>query len=206
MNKALILAVALASSAMAATVTLTMDEVPYQPINGLAVVKGGVTFTFSNTAGNYYYNASNGGTLTYVQDPSLEGETSSAAGGGIGVTFSVPVYSVQFGIAESTMSPISPIATVSLYSSISTPFATIPFNSSLTDPWAEALFSYSGSTPITKILITPNTNVGAAAIDNLQINTAPISATPVPPSVLLVGLGVLALMFYVARRGFAFGS
>lgn len=199
MKKCLIFALAFASCAMAGTVTLTMDEVATQPINGLAVTKGGVTFTFSNPGGNYNYHSSDGGTLTYVQDPSIEGTT-----GNIGVSFSVPVTSLQFGFVADRGTALSPLATVSLYNNSATPFATTPFGSTLTDPFAEALFAYSGPTPVTNILITPNTGGAFAfAFDNLQVTTG-FSPTPAPPSGVLVGLGILALLLYFGARKVAF--
>jgi hypothetical protein len=47
---------------------LTMDEVPFQPINGLTV-KG---VTFADTAGADY-NAGDGGQQFFTQDPVIEG-------------------------------------------------------------------------------------------------------------------------------------
>lgn len=63
--KRLLVVLACASTAVAATVTLTMTEVPAQAINGLVVTKGGVTFTFSDAGGGLSYNAPSGGLLTY---------------------------------------------------------------------------------------------------------------------------------------------
>jgi hypothetical protein len=45
--KTIALALALVSNALAGIVTLTMDEVPTQSIDGLTVSKGGEDFTFS---------------------------------------------------------------------------------------------------------------------------------------------------------------
>jgi hypothetical protein len=53
-------------SAKADTVTLTMDELPNQPINGLTVTKGGESFTFSDPIGSLFYNSTGPGTLTFV--------------------------------------------------------------------------------------------------------------------------------------------
>jgi hypothetical protein len=53
--KRLLVVLACDSTAVAATVTLTMTEVPAQAINGLVVTKGGVTFTFSDAGGGLSY-------------------------------------------------------------------------------------------------------------------------------------------------------
>ena len=87
-----------ASSAIAGTVTLTMDEVGYQLIDGLTVTKGGESFTFSNPSQTLYYNSTGPGNITYVQGPSIQGYLSSFS-----VAFSNPVYGIQFGLSESSL-------------------------------------------------------------------------------------------------------
>ncbi|HUI53899.1 MAG TPA: hypothetical protein VLY04_02940 [Bryobacteraceae bacterium] len=193
--KTALLLFAAATCAMAQTVTLTMDEVPAQPINGLTVTKGGLGFTFSEPSGTLLYNTSNGGTITYVQDPTIEG-----ANVPFSVTFSAPVYSVQFGLAVNVQHLVSPIATVSLYSGSASPFATLTLNSTLADPFSEGQFFYTG-VAITKILVTPSTNVGFTAIgfDNLSVNLSPVTVPAASPLTLaitaaaLVGLAVFSL-------------
>src|SRR2546422_83360 len=74
--------------------TLTMDELPFQPVNGLTFK--GVTFHFSisgNPSTDANYHASNGGIGTYVQDPSLEGNSL----GVLTLDFATPVSGLQFG-------------------------------------------------------------------------------------------------------------
>jgi hypothetical protein len=146
-------------------------------------------------AGNCLYDAGNEGTLTYVQDPSV----SCDSGGSVGIAFPLPVSSVQFGMAESTGSSVSPLATVQLYNNSGTPFASPTFNSSIVDPFAEGLFSYSST--ITNITITPS-NGNLWAIDNLTVTFNPISQTPVPPSVLLtlIGFACLSVFFAASRK------
>ena len=86
----------------AASVTLTMDEVPTQAINGLAVTKGNETFTFSNPGDGLLYDYGGPGQITFVQDPSIElGSYNSFS-----VAFSIPVTFIQFGLAESTLTPL----------------------------------------------------------------------------------------------------
>jgi hypothetical protein len=169
--KTIALALALVSNALAGIVTLTMDEVPTQSIDGLTVSKGGEDFTFSNPSGTLFYDSSGPGIVTYVQDPSIQGSTAP-----FGVAFSVPVFSIQFGLAEDVETSVSPLATVSLFDSSLIPFATISFDSSLVDPFAEVQFNYSGG-PITNILITPNSGPAALAFDNLTVDTVPEPST-----------------------------
>ena len=71
--KLALIALLAASGAMADTVTLEMDEVPNQPIDGLAVTKGGESFTFSDPGGNYQYNFVVPGTQDYLTNPGLAG-------------------------------------------------------------------------------------------------------------------------------------
>ena len=189
--KLFILAVALVSSAMAATVTLTMDEVANQPINGLTVSKGGESFTFSNPSGTLLYNSGGPGSLTFVQDPSIQGTTAP-----FGIAFALPVYSIRFGLAELTPAPVTGMATVNLFFNSVVPFATMSFNSSLVDPFAEGQFTFSGG-PVSNILITPNAGPPNLAFDNLTVNTA----APEPSTfAMLVGAAALAAARILRRR------
>jgi hypothetical protein len=198
--KRLLLVLACASTAMAATVTLTMDEVATHTLNGLAVTKGGITFTFSDTGGGLSYNAASGGILTYVQDPSIAGTPEP-----FGVVFSVPVNFVQFGMVASQTSPAAPIATVNFYNG-STLVTTMTLNSSLTDPYAEGQLTYS-STPVTSMTVTP-ASFETIGFDNLTVTTAP-PPTPVPSvpatsplTLALMTVGIVGFGGYALRRRF----
>jgi hypothetical protein len=161
----LVLTLALASSSFAGVI-LTMDEVPFQAINGLSVTKGGITFNFTDTSGADY-DASGPGNVTYIQDPSIEGSSLDEV---IGITFSQAFPVVEFGLAVNVMAPVSPLATVSLFDG-ATLVLTTTFDSSLVDPFAESLFVYSGA-PVDNITITPNGDVASAfALDNLLVTT-----------------------------------
>ena len=205
--KILLLALACASVAVGATVTLTMDEVgpPPQAIDGLHVTKGGITFAFSDTGGGLNYNSPGlGVVLTYVQDPSIAANDSEQ----FGVTFSVPVYTFQFGFAGSPTS-ITPMATVKLYNG-ATLIATTPLNYSVTHsspiPVEEGQFTYSSATPVTSITVIPSVAFGAISFDNLTVTTTP----PPPPTVpatssltlALMTLGIVGLGGYALRRPF----
>src|SRR5712692_2441328 len=87
-------------SAAWAQVTLVFDELPFQPVNGVSIL--GVTFGFTidgvpSTDANY--NSGGPGQITYVQDPSLEGNAS----GILILDFDVPTPLVQFGVALSAL-------------------------------------------------------------------------------------------------------
>ena len=188
--KIISLALAVLSSAMAATVTLTMDEVAIQPINGLTVSKGGESFTFSNPLGTLSYNSSGPGALTFVQDPSIQGTPTP-----FGIAFAVPVYSIRFGLAENIFAPVMGIAKVDLFFNNVLPFATLTINSSLVDPVAEGQFNFS-SGPISNILITPNVGPPALAFDNLTVNTTPEPST----FAMCAGAAALAAVRIFRRR------
>jgi hypothetical protein len=177
--KIVALALLLAASSTAATVTLTMNEVPNQLIDGLVVSKGGLNFTFANAARTLFYNSSGPGTTTFVQDPSIQGGTTQFS-----VGFSAPVSSLQFGMAELT-STLGQLATVDLFNASAVPFATVILNATLVDPFAEGLFSFSGGT-VTNIRITPNAVPPALAFDNLTV----VTAVPEPSNVLVIAAGV----------------
>jgi hypothetical protein len=182
-----ILALALASTSFGGVI-LTMDEVGFQPINGLAVVKGGVTFNFTDSSGADY-DSDGPGQETFVQDPSIEGLT---AGETVGITFSQAFPIVQFGLALSSMSPVSSMATVSLYNG-STLVLTATFDSSLTDLFAEGLFSYSGA-PVTGVTITPASSAatGGFALDNFEVTTPePSTFSMLAGAGLALGAGIL---------------
>jgi hypothetical protein len=190
--KRLVLALTCVSSAWAGTVTLTMDEVSYQLINGLDVTKGGITFGFTDTSGAHY-DAPNGGLLTYVQDPSIEGQTADEL---ITVTFSVPIYSLSFGMADSIQGTTGfVLASVNFYNGANL-VGNETFDATLADPWAEGKLVYPGTFgPVTSIQITPNSGEATSfGFDNLYVNTAP---TP-EPSTLFSSFGGATVLICLA--------
>jgi hypothetical protein len=75
-------------------VAIGMTELPTQPCNGLSVQ--GVTFQY---VGPYcLYNTYNGGTLTYLGDPTIRGEVA----GTLTMTLSAPTTYLQFGVSLSS--------------------------------------------------------------------------------------------------------
>jgi len=91
---------------------LVFDELPFQPVNGVSIL--GVTFGFTidgvpSTDANY--NSGGPGQITYVQDPSLEGNAS----GILILDFDVPTPLVQFGVALSALGSFDPGCSVELF-------------------------------------------------------------------------------------------
>ena len=102
---ALLLVPAGAANAAPPTTSLTFDELSFQPVNGLHF--RGVTFAF-DVAGvpstDATYGAFGPGSITYVQDPSLEGNSA----GRLTLRFDQPTTVLQFGLALSTVGSLSP--------------------------------------------------------------------------------------------------
>ena len=195
--KALILTAVLASVAMGASVTLTMNEVSNQAVNGLAVTKGGITFSFTASDASIHYNVVTGAPAeTYVQDPVISGNN-----GTVSIAFSVPVSSIQFGMLVPSSSPVPTMATVTLYNNSAVPVTTVSFGSSLTDPFAEGQFTYNGSLgPITNITIAPSgSNFATMLLDNLTVVPSPVVPPPATsvPAVSPLALAVAAILLVV---------
>jgi hypothetical protein len=184
--RAILLLLLCATTAMATTVTLNMNEVPNQPIHLLTVTKSGVSFTFTEATGSLFFNSFGPGSLTFVQDPSIQGPLRNFS-----VAFSEPVNFIQFGLAESSLTPLLG-ASVTLSNG-----NTLPFNLALTDPFAEGQFTYSG-VPVTGFSLTPAPGGVFMAFDNLTVNTLTV---PEPASFALIVAGMLpAIVFAWSRR------
>jgi len=81
-------------------------------VDGLSF--SGVMFAFTVngiSSGDAHYNAIGPGVLTYVQDPSLEGDSS----GVLTLTFDVPTPVIQFGVALSTVGTLTSGFSVELF-------------------------------------------------------------------------------------------
>ena len=174
------LAVLVCSGASAGTITLKMNEVGTQLIDGLTVSKGGEDFTFSDPSGTLSYKFVGPGSLTYVQDPSIVG-----ANVPFSVTFSVPVTGISFGLAEDTGDALSGASVTLSDASVHL------FDLSLTDPFAEGQFVWSGSA-VTGFSLTPVQGPDALAFDNLRV-TVPTLPVPEPSSIGLLGAGLAGL-------------
>jgi hypothetical protein len=186
----LILSLALASSSFAGVI-LTMDEVPFQPINGLSVTKGGVTFNFTDTTGADY-DAASAGQEVYTQDPVIEGQSGSEV---ITISWSQLFTMVQFGLVLNTQGPISSMATVSLFDG-ATLVSTSTFSGSQlgSDSFSEGLFTYAGA-PVNNIVIAPNSSEASAfGLDNFEVTT------PEPSTFAMVAGAGLAMAAVVLKR------
>lgn len=194
--KTLLWALAFATTAMAQTVTLTMDEAPPAPaqpaISGLAVTKGGITFTFADTAGATY-NTPNGGNQLYTQDPVIEGTTVNET---VGVTFSVPVTYVRFGMTISRQGTGFKMGTVSYFNG-ATLVLTQGFNATLSQSFSEAQVLYFGA-PVTKMSFTFDPVVTGAGnafgFDNLIVSTTGAGPFPSVPTASTTALAIMTVL------------
>ncbi|UCF15629.1 MAG: hypothetical protein JSW59_19705 [Phycisphaerales bacterium] len=175
-----------------AAATLTFDELPYQSVDGLSYK--GVTFGFKlagSPSSDAYYNAIGPGTLTYIQDKSLEGN----ARGILTLDFATPTNKLEFGIALSTRKPVYQAYEVELFDESLTLIAA---KKNCTNPlvyWSEGKFSYNG-TAISRAVIDFNQCYAKRfAIDNLATNT-----TPAPGAILLGSLGAGCVGWLRRRR------
>jgi len=176
-----VLAVLMSAGATQAATTLTFDELPYQSVDGLSYQ--GITFGFSvagSPSTDAYYNALGPGTLTYVQDKTLEGN----ALGVLTLDFAKPVNLFEFGLALNTKMPVANAYTVELFDATLASLGIMTENTSPLILWSEDRFQYSG-TPISRAVIGFNDLYARRfAIDNLSTNTI-----PAPGAILLGGIG-----------------
>lgn len=173
----------IACSANAAVTTLDFTELPFQPVDGLSFM--GVTFGFRigvNPSTDANYHSGGPGSVTFVQDPSLEGN----AAGILTLDFARPVDQLQFGVALNTFSAVTPGFKVRLYDPLYT--GVYGVNTSPLVSFSEGQFMYSGA-PINMVTIDFNELVASRfALDNLTFNTI-----PAPGAIFLgsIGLGVV---------------
>jgi len=185
------LLVLMSTGAANAAFTLTFDELPTQSVDGLSYM--GVTFGFKVgeiSSTDATYNGIGPGTLTYLQDPTLEGTTA----GILTLDFATPTDQLQFGVALNSYYAATPGYVVRLYDPS---YALIGVYSGNTSPlvlWSEGQFTYSG-TQVSRAAIGFNKQAGSRfALDNLTIN--PI---PAPGAILLSSIG-LGLVNWLRRR------
>ena len=187
-----ILLVLMSTGAANAAFTLTFDELPTQSVNGLSYM--GITFGFKvdgSPSADAVYNGIGPGTLTYLQDPTLEGTTA----GILYLDFDVPTDQLQFGVALNSYDAATPGYVVRLYDPSYQLIGVYSGNTSPLVLWSEGQFTYSGETPISFAAIGFNEQAGSRfAMDNLTIN--PI---PAPGAILLGSIG-LGLVNWLHRR------
>jgi hypothetical protein len=147
------------ASAAKRTVTLTFDELSFQPVDGVTI--NGLTFGFSG--GDATYGAFGPGSIVNVQDPSLEG----SAFGTLRLTFARPTNVLEFGLALNTFGSLTPGATVALYNPGGHLRRVIGVNTSELVSFTEGRFAYSGGA-IGSAVITFNSSAASRfALDNL---------------------------------------
>lgn len=186
-----ILLVLMSAGAVNAAVTLTFDELPTQPVNGVSYM--GVTFSFrvgGILSDDAVYNGIGPGTLTYLQDPTLEGTTA----GILTLDFAAPTDTLEFGVALNSYYSVVQAYVVRLYDSSYSVIGTYYENTSPLILWSEGKFTYNG-VMVSRAVIGFNEQAASRfALDNLTIN--PI---PAPGAILLGGIG-LGLVNWLRRR------
>lgn len=192
MISALVVLVLASGSVQAALTTLTFDELPLQPADGLSFM--GVTFGFT-IGGNPSLDANYGSggpvSTVFVQDPSLEGN----AAGILTLDFAVPTNLLNFGVALNTFAPLTPGFTVVLFDSSLGVIGITPVNTSPLINFTENQFTYSGALVSRAVVGFNAQGAGRFALDNLTIN--PI---PAPGAILLGGIGVGCVSWLRRRR------
>jgi hypothetical protein len=187
-----VLAVSLAvpACAWAHLTTITFTELPTQPVNGVSLE--GVTFADTTGA---TFNAPNGGQLTYVQDPCLEGNN---AGEALTLTFATPTPFLQFGVALSTQATV-PVAVTVVLSGPSGPLGTHTAGVKIHNggAFSDGQFTYEGA-PVTTANITFNAAAATSfGFDNLTFGT-PDATVPIPA---LDNKAMALLMLFVIVAG-----
>jgi hypothetical protein len=180
-----------------AAVTLTFDELPTQPVNGLSYK--GVTFGFTiggSPSTDALYSDVGPGAITFLQDRTLEGN----AAGILTLDFAQPTDMLQFGVALNSFDPVTAAYSVQLFDASSAWLATLSGNTYPLVVWSEDLFSYSG-TPISRAVIGFNEQAaGRFALDNLTHDSVGgIDPVPAPGAILLSSIGV-GLVSWLKRR------
>ena len=189
------LILAFGSGASAQQTTLTFDELPFQPVDGLSFM--GVTFGFTGT--DAAYNSSGPFAITFVQDPTLEGD----AAGTLTLDFDVPTPTLQFGVARSGFDTLTPGFTVELFDSALTSLGTTPVNTTPLISFSEGQFTYSG-TPVKRAIGTfPNPELAVRfAFDNLTFEEG--GPAPAPDGLDLSPEGINLITGPTGMPGFSF--
>ena len=181
------------SLARAASVTtLTFGEIPFQSVDDLSYA--GVTFDFQIggvDSAEAFYNSFGPGTLTYVNDPTLTGDSA----GVLALDFDVPASAVEFGMALNTANALSPGFRVELFSPAfvslgETPVDVFPTVGAL--GFSENRFQYAGD-PISRAVIRFNHQPGSFALDNLIFQLVP------EPSALIASIIAVTAIVLRAR-------
>lgn len=147
--------------------TLTFTELPVQPVDGVSV--SGVTFGFEIggvSSADANYGGFGPGSITFVQDPSLEGNS----GGVLTLTFDRPTTVLEFGIARSCICTLTPGVSVELFKpgAADRSRGVMSMTTRPVAIFSEAHFSYSGPAIQTAVITFPSPEVAPRfALDNL---------------------------------------
>jgi len=192
-----LLCVAMAQPASAAggDITITMDDLPLQPVNGL-VHPTGVQFGFTVAGApnlDARYRSGGPGSTTFVQDPSIEGTTA----GVLSIIFPAPTPIVKFGVARSIGGTIPNGAAVELFNAANASLGVTNLPMTPLPNFAEAQFNYSGAA-VKRMTVdfTVSTTSPRFAFDNLVFR--PI---PEPTSALLSIIGGMFVVAAPTYRG-----
>ena len=181
-----------ASPILANPITFTFGELPFQPVNGLSFQ--GVTFTFQIgglPSLDANYNSAGPGIITFVQDPSLEGD----AAGILTLDFAQAASSLQFGVALSTGAALAPGFTVLLFDQALLSLGATLVNTNPLITFTEAQFSYTG-VPVSRAVIDFN----QAAASRFALDNLIYTPIPEPGTMLLLGTGLLGLGSTLRKR------
>ena len=150
-------------------ITLTFDELPFQPVDGLSFM--GVTFGFTingQPSQDANYHSFGPGRIRYVQDPSLEGN----AAGTLTLDFDTPTQLLEFGLAINNFGgAFARGFSVELFDDL----GSLGIFNVATAPvviFSESRFNYEHGRPVSRAVITFNTDVAQRfALDNLTFFT-----------------------------------
>lgn len=184
----LVLLLASRGAALADPVTLTFGELTPRAANGVSIA--GVTFGFTVNglpSGAAIYNAFGPPSLAFVQSPALVGNTA----GVLTLNFAVPVDSLQFGVALSSLAPFAPGFAVLLYDENAQAFAVVGVPTAPILTFSEGQFRFSGAL-VSRAVIAFHPSAAQFALDNLTF-----TPVPEPMTLLLLGAG---LSLGAARR------
>jgi hypothetical protein len=216
MKNIFLMAAVLAAAAPASAVTLTFDELATQPVQGLST--NGVTFGFTvgtQTSQDAVYNRPGPTGSRVVSGAALEGD----ARGVLTMNFASPTPVLNFGVALTAPSNLTPGLTVRLLGPGAQAISTQALNTTAAGILSEGAFSFSGTLLSSAVIDFNEGSLASSfrfAIDNLTIQpgtslpgtgtgTSPGgapgtgNAVPAPPVLALAGIGLFA-MGLVRRR------
>lgn len=158
-------------------VTLTMDDLPMRRLHNLAH-PAGVTFQFfvdGVPSADADYNSGGPGTLSFVQDPSIEGD----AAGVVSMQFATPINMLQFGAAVASDQNHFDGGSVELFTPGGVSLGAGDFDLTLIydDPFANGQFNYVGA-PVKRADVSFDLGMPSRfALDNLTFTFVPEPST-----------------------------